>query len=179
MTISRPASDEHAPWAHTYLDDAQAALTQHGLSDIRTLLAKQPGELAALLRGVTDEAARQGYAPGKWSLLESLLHTIDTERVFSYRLLRAARGDRTPLPGYEHDDWVPLSGANQRSLASVITEFGAVRASTLALLEPLDENALARRTVASGHEVSARALAWLIAGHAAHHFVLTRDRYLG
>ncbi len=179
MTIPRPASDEHAPWVLTYINDAQAALEQHGLSDIKTLLAKQPGELAALLHGVTDDAARQGYAPGKWSLLESLLHTIDTERVFSYRLLRAARGDVTPLPGYEQDDWVPLSGANERSLASIITEFGAVRASTLALLEPLDENALARRTVASGHEVSARAIAWMLAGHAAHHFVLTRDRYLG
>ncbi len=179
MTISRPAPDEHAPWALKYISDAEAALTAHGLSDLTTLLARQPGELATLLRGVTDDAARQGYAPGKWSLLESLVHTIDTERVFSYRLLRAARGDQTALSGFEQDDWVPLSGANERSLASVITEFGAVRASTLALLEPLDENALARRTVASGHEVSARALAWMIAGHAAHHFVLTRDRYLG
>lgn len=179
MTISRPAPDEHAPWALTYVNDAQAALTEHGISDLKSLLIRQPGDFATLLKGVSEEKARQGYAPGKWTLLESLQHTIDTERVFAYRMLRAARGDRTALPGFEQDDWVPLSGANRRSLASVIAEFGAVRAASLALLDPLDENELARRTTASGQEVSVRALAWMIAGHAAHHFVLTRDRYLG
>ena len=74
---------------------------------------------------------------------------------------------------------MPLSGADQRTLADVITEFGAVRAATLALLAPLDQNMLARRTVASGHDVSARGLAWMMAGHVDHHLGLVRDRYLG
>lgn len=178
MPIPRPAADEHPPYALTYVRAADAALARFALDDILPLLTRQPGDLATLLQGVSDEAARSSYAPGKWTLLESLVHTIDTERVFSYRLLRAARGDQTPLPGFEQDDWVPLSGANARSLTSVITEFGAVRAATLALIEPLDQNALARRTTAGGRDVSARGLAWLIAGHAEHHLTLTRERYL-
>jgi hypothetical protein len=178
MPIPRPASDEYPPYAETYVNAAADALARHGLTDLADLLARQPGDLAALLDGVTAEQAHGTYAPGKWTLLESLVHTIDTERVFSYRLLRAARGDRTPLAGFEQDEWVPLSGAADRTLADVITEFGAVRASTLALLSPLDQNALARRTVASGRDVSARGLAWMIAGHADHHLRLTKEKYL-
>jgi len=178
MPIPRPHEDEHPPYALTYVNAAAAALARHDLSDILPLLARQPGDLASLLHGVSHDTARSTYAPGKWTLLESLVHTIDTERVFSYRLLRAARGDRTPLVGFEHDEWVPLSGANDRTLSSVITEFGAVRLSTIALLEPLDQNMLAKRTLASGHEVSARALGWLIAGRADHHLTLIRERYL-
>lgn len=178
MHIPRPASDEHPTYALTYIDAAEHAITRHQLADLMALLARQPSDLASLLDGVTPDVAARSYSAGKWTLLESLVHTIDTERVFSYRLLRAARGDRTPLPGYEQDEWVPLSGANQRTIASLVTEFGAVRASTIALLSPLDQNALARRTVASGRDVSARALAWMIAGHVDHHLRLTRELYL-
>lgn len=178
MPIPRPPADEHPSYAAIYIDAASESLTAHGLSSLTELLRRQPGDLAALLRDVPEAAGHSRYAPGKWTLLESLVHTIDSERVFAYRLMRAARGDRTPIAGFEQDDWVPLSGADRRTLPDVITEFGAVRAATLALLAPLDQNMLARRTIASDQETSARALAWMIAGHAAHHLRLTRERYL-
>jgi len=178
MSIPRPAPDEFPPYALTYVQAAADALTRYGLTNVHDLLVRQPADLAALLAGVSDEHARRAYAPGKWTLLESLVHTVDTERVFSYRLLRAARGDRTALAGFDQDAWVPCSGANERRLGSVITEFGAVRAATLALVTPLDQNALARRTEASGRDVSARGLAWMMAGHVDHHLRLTRELYL-
>ncbi len=178
MPIQRPALDEHLPYAAKYVQTAADALSRDGLTDISELLAQQPAALTALLSDVSPKTAQSAYAAGKWTLLESLLHTVDTERVFAYRLLRAARGDRTPLPGFEQDDWVPASGANRRSVADLLNEFLATRASTLALLKSMDENDLAGRTVAGGHDVSARALAWLIAGHTEHHLILTRDRYL-
>lgn len=179
MSIPRPAPDEFPPYALTYVQAAADALTRHGFTNLHDLLVRQPADLAALLTGVSDEHGQRAYAPGKWTLLESLVHTVDTERVFAYRMLRAARGDRTALVGFDQDAWVPFSGANERSVASVITEFGAVRASTLALLTPLDQNALARRTEASGRDVSARGLAWMMAGHVDHHLRLTRELYLG
>ncbi len=178
MTIPRPGSDEHLPYVAKYVQAAADALSRDGIGDVSELLARQPAALSALLSNVSTEVARSAYAPGKWTLLESLLHTVDSERVFAYRLLRAARGDQTPLPGFEQDDWVPQSGANRRSVNDLLEEFSATRASTLALLKSMDENELTRRTVASGHDVSARALAWMIAGHTEHHLMLTRDRYL-
>jgi hypothetical protein len=130
------------------------------------------------MASVPEAKASHAYAPGKWTLGESLVHVSDTERVFSYRLLRIARGDRTPLPGFEQDDWVPTSRAGRRSLADVLGEMYAVRAATLALVRSLDEEAINESGMASGKDVTARALVWMIAGHMQHHFVLTRDRYL-
>lgn len=178
MPIPRPAPDEVPAYAGTYVQCAADALAQHDLADLHDLLVRQPADLAALLAGVREVQGQATYAPGKWTLAESLVHVIDTERVFAYRLLRAARGDRTLLPGFDQDAWVPFSDGAGRTLPSLITEFGAVRAATLALLAPLDQNALARRAVTAGGEVSARGFAWMIAGHAQHHLRLTAERYL-
>lgn len=178
MIIPPPAADEFSPFYAAYIAAAEATISQHGLANLTELLRRQPADLTALLDGVSSTIAQSAYAPGKWTLLESLVHTVDTERVFSYRLLRAARGDRTPLASFDHDGWVPMSGAASRTIADVLDEFRTVRAASLSLLAPLGAEMLARRTVASGHEVSVRALAWIIAGHVQHHLQLTRDRYL-
>lgn len=177
MPIARPAADEHAPYAITYIDATAAALTRAGTDDVVALLASQGAAWEALLAGADDRVGH-AYAPGKWTLGESLVHVSDTERVFAYRLLRVARGDRTPLPGFDQDAWVPESRATGRALSDILSEMMAVRTATLALVRSLDAEALSRRGVASGVEVSARALVWMIAGHAAHHLVLTEERYL-
>lgn len=176
--ITRPAATEHAPYYTGYIDAAEATLAQRGLADIVALLEVQTADWQALMAGVPEARASSAYAPGKWTLAESLVHVSDTERVFAYRLLRIARGDRTPLPGFEQDDWVPASRAGHRSLADVLAELYAVRAATLALVRSLDEAAIGQAGVASGKDVTARALVWMIAGHMQHHFGLTRDRYL-
>ncbi|MEP6778320.1 MAG: DinB family protein, partial [Gemmatimonadaceae bacterium] len=98
--------------------------------------------------------------------------------VFSYRCMRVARADKTSLPGFDQDAFVPESRANARTLDDVLAEFRAVRGATLALVNSLDEAALAQVGVSSGNPFSARAFCWVIAGHAAHHISLTRERYL-
>jgi hypothetical protein len=128
---------------------------------------------------VPDARGHIAYAPGKWTLNESLQHVVDAERVFTYRALRIGRGDITPLPGFEQDDWVPLSGANNRRLSEIVDEFTAVRASTIALFGGLPSEAWDRRGTASGHPVSVRALAFKCAGHALHHEGIFREKYLG
>lgn len=178
LTIPRPAAGEFAPYAITYIDATAQALAARGSDDLLALLDDQSAEWRALLGDADPALVSHRYAPGKWTLGESIIHVSDTERVFSYRLLRVARGDVTPLPGFEQDDWVPESRAARRSLADVLAEFEATRASTIALVRSLDDLALGRVGLASGHPVSARALVWMLAGHVAHHLTLTRDRYL-
>jgi hypothetical protein len=178
MPIARPTADEHAPFYLTYIEAAAAALTAAGSDDIVALLASQPAAFRALLQNAPPSAASFTYAPGKWTLAESLVHVNDTERVFSYRLVRIARGDRTALAGFEQDDWVPTSRASRRTLDDIVSELEAVRASTLALVRSLDEEALAQVGTASEKTVSARALVWMLAGHMAHHLVLTREQYV-
>jgi hypothetical protein len=169
--LQRPSTDEHAPYYGKYI-----SLVPEG--DVRSHLRAQLYETIALLSGVSDDHARKPYGPGKWTLKESLLHVIDAERVFAYRLLRICRGDETPLPGFEQDDWVPNSAANTRSVASLLLEFSTVRAATLTLAESIEDRAWARRGTASNNGVSARAVAYIIAGHERHHQAIFRERYL-
>ncbi|MCO4098321.1 MAG: DinB family protein [Gemmatimonas sp.] len=179
MTIARPVLDEHAPYALTYINATADALAALGTDDVVHLLEVQREQCRALLAGVPESQAGFSYAPGKWTLAESLVHVSDTERVFAYRLLRIARGDRTPLPGFEQDDWVPQSRSTRRTLSDIVTELLACREATLALVRSLDDEAIAQRGIASGVEVSARALVWMLAGHMGHHITLTRDKYCG
>ena len=169
--LSRPQSDEYFEYYGKYV-----ALVPEG--DVRDHLRAGLAETMALLSGVTDAKAEQAYGAGKWTLKESLLHMSDAERVFSYRMLRIARGDTTALPGFEQDDWVPKSCANARSLSNLVAEYAAVRASTLALADSIPDDAWARRGTASGHTISARALAYIAAGHERHHLAIFRERYL-
>jgi hypothetical protein len=169
--MQRPGADEYAPYYATYIGKV-------GDGDIIDILREQSEAIRGLFARVPAERNRYAYAPGKWTLAESLQHVTDAERVFSYRALRIARGDETPLPGFEQNDWVPVSGAHDRPLTALVDEFAAVRAATVALFAGLPADAWTRRGTASGHVVSVRALALMCAGHALHHEGIFRERYL-
>ena len=169
VVTRRPDSNEYAPYYGKYI-----SLVPEG--DILVTLEKQlPDTLALLAPREADGDFR--YAPGKWSVKESLGHVIDTERVFSYRALRIARNDKTPLAGFEQDDYVKYGPFAQCSLAALLEEFASVRKATVALFRGLDEAAWTRRGVASNNEVTVRALAYMIAGHELHHRRLFQQKY--
>ena len=169
--IPRPAADEYAPFYAGYI-----ARVPDG--DLCATLAAQLADTLTLVRGIPEARGADRYAPAKWSIKEVLGHVIDTERIMSYRALRIARGDATPLPGYEQVDYVPPGEFDRRTLADLVEELAAVRQATIQLLRHLDPAALARRGTANGTPVSARALAYIIAGHERHHVAVLRARYL-
>lgn len=171
MCIARPATDEYAPYYSTYIDEVTEP-------DVVAVLSAARQSTAEFLAGLDEKQAAFRYAPGKWSLREVVGHLSDSERIFAYRLLRVARGDTTPLAGFEENDYVPAGQFERRPLADVAQEFASVRDATLTLLGGLDAEALARRGTASGKPVSARALAFIIAGHEKHHLGVIRERYL-
>ena len=168
---ARPAADEYAPYYEKYVSLVPAG-------DIVETLERQLSDTLSLLRSVPEDRAGASYEPGKWSIKEVVGHVIDSERVFSYRALRFGRGDETPLPGYEQDDYVSAANFGARPLANIAEEFESARASTLALLRSFDAEAWARRGTANDNEVSVRALAHILAGHEAHHVGILRERYL-
>jgi hypothetical protein len=175
----RPVDGEFSPYAIVYVNATAAALEAAHSTSVIELLAHQTDALRSMVQHVDEATAQQGYATGKWTLLESLLHIADCERVFAYRALRVARGDQTPLPGFDQDAWVPLSGAAHRTLVDILTEIDAVRAASLTLAASLDDDAVQRTGTSGGNPVSVRGLLWIIAGHFAHHLEITRTRYLG
>jgi hypothetical protein len=146
--------------------------------DLLETLEAQLADTVALVDQVGEARAGHRYAEGKWSVRELLGHVIDTERVFAYRALCAARGETAPLPAFDENAWVAGTAWDGRTLGSLLGELTAVRRATLALFHHLDDAALARRVTASGAPLSARAAGWIIAGHERHHQSLLRDRYL-
>ncbi len=148
-------------------------------------LQKNAVALKKLVYAMPAEKLHFRYAPGKWSVKEILVHLIDDERIFTYRALRYARNDATPLHGFEQDEYAKYSCADERSLDSIFLEYGAVRMATLQLFENLPEDAFMR----SGTGVDAdgsiinrrtvRALAYHIAGHEQRHINIIKEKYLG
>ncbi len=170
LTIGRPEPGEYAPYYERYISLVQG-------DNILSILDTQRRQTMLLLSGRDEEDGNFSYAPGKWSTKEVLGHLCDTERIFAYRALRIARGDTTPLPGFEQDNYVRNGPFASRSLGDLIEEFIAVRRASLSLLRNLDEAAWMRRGVASKNEVTVRALAYMIAGHELHHRKILEEKY--
>src|SRR5687767_9825906 len=126
---------------------------------------------------LSDRDAGFCYAEGKWSVREVLGHMADVERLFSFRLLHIARGDQAPLPGMDEKVWSANAPHDRRPIAQIAQEMLALRRATIALVQSLDDTAVARAGVASGFPVTARALCWILPGHAQHHLNVLRDRY--
>jgi hypothetical protein len=166
----RPDPSEAPPYFSGYL----AAVPDGNLLDT---LHESGDALGAWIARRTDAQLADRPAPGKWTVAEAMQHVIDTERVFTFRLLWIARGAPDPLPGFDQDAWVPRSGAERRTAADLTEEFTTVRAATRALLAALPPDAWDHRGVAGGGTVTVRALAWMTAGHALHHLHLFRDRW--
>lgn len=118
------------------------------------------------------------YAEGKWIIKDIIQHVIDTERIFAYRALRISRNDTTPLPGFEENDYVENTKANERGIQDLLAEFSAVRYATLFLFKSFSEEQLKRMGTASGTAISVRAIGFIIIGHQKHHQNIFQERYL-
>ena len=171
-TIPKPKAGEYPPEASRYIDRLpdDGRLLEHLAENLRAT--------TELVRSLPEERLLRPYAPGKWTIKEVLVHVADDERIYAYRALRFARGDRTELPGFEQDDYVRLSGANERAVEDILAEYAAVREATIALFRGLPEEALLRSGVANENLASVRALGYHIAGHEVHHIGIVRERYL-
>lgn len=170
LALPRPGDEEYPRFYGRYV-----ALVPDG--DLVQTLSDQLYETVALLTQVTPERERYRYADGKWSVREVVGHVVDTERVFLYRALSLARGDPAVLPGMEQDVWALNSNADDRPLSELLDEWRAVRRGGVLFLGSLDPAAGARTGGVSGHPITVRALAWIVAGHERHHRNILRTRY--
>ena len=170
MTIAKPHTGDYAPFYQKYVDAASS------VDDVFDLLAQQ-GDVLAYMATWPEAKAGYRYSEGKWTVRQVIGHMADTERVFSYRLLRIARGDATPLAGFDQDVYQLHAGFEGRTVASLVAELRAVRQASMTLIRSLDQTALDRAGTASENRVTARALVWIIAGHFAHHTAILKERY--
>ena len=170
--IAKPLADEYPAYASMYIDLIP--------NDGRLLQHFEDNFIASrkLIQSIPEKKLYYRYAEGKWTIKEILVHIIDDERIYSYRSLRFARKDSTELPGFEQDEYAASSGANERSIESILHEFETVRKATISLFENFTEEVFTRWGTANGNKVSVRALGYHIAGHEIHHRNIIKKRYL-
>lgn len=166
----RPGSDEHSPYFSLYIDRVPAG-------DLLAQLQRQLNETTALLAPLSVDQVNYRPKPADWNILEVLGHITDGERVFTYRALRIARNDSTPLPSFDQDHYVANANFSGRSLADLLDEYATVRRATLSFYRSLSPEAWLRQGTASDNPISVRALAYIIAGHELHHIADFRERY--
>jgi hypothetical protein len=169
-TIARPQPDEIPDFFKGYVGHIATEL------DGLTALEKQKPDVMALAR-IGSLQSEHRYAEGKWSVKEVIGHMADTERILAYRLLRIARGDKTPLPAFDENEYARTSNAHQRDIADLAKEVATVREASLALVRSLDDRVLDNRGIVRAGEVTCRAQVFILAGHFEHHLKALRERY--
>jgi len=170
LSTKRPPTEEYAPFYAGYI-----AETPDG--DIVESMRDQEQEFARLPAAVSRSAEEFAYAPGKWTVRQVVGHLCDAERVFGYRALCISRGDETPLPGFDENEYVARSTSARRPLRDLVDELGLLRHANRCLFAALDDGDWLRVGTANHQPVSAHALAFILVGHARHHLRVLRDRY--
>lgn len=163
-------TDEYQPYYANYIGYV-------GDISILTALDESAAQLTDYLTHVEEDRSNFAYAPGKWTIAQSLQHVIDTERIFGYRALAIARGDETALPGFDQNDYAAVADVSGRRLPDMVEEFRTVRQATRQLFLSFTEADLLRTGTMSGGPASVRALGFIISGHAYHHAKLYREKY--
>ncbi|HET8623795.1 MAG TPA: DinB family protein [Gemmatimonadales bacterium] len=167
---NRPETGEFDPYYARYINRVPDG-------DITTILEQQIRTTAATLRSIPADKAKYRYADGKWSIGEVIGHLADAERVFSYRAMRIARADETPIEGFDENAYVPAGQFDRRSLTDLITDFEAVRHATVSLARGFPPEAWTRIGTANRKAISVRALLYIAAGHERDHLLTLRERY--
>jgi uncharacterized damage-inducible protein DinB len=169
--MQKPLAGEYAAGYQEYFD-----LVPQG--DYSSLLKQNTIETINYFEAIPEDKLDYKYAADKWTIKEVFMHIIDTERVFSYRGLVAARGDESPH--YRMDERLYASNVDvsRRSLPSLLAEFKAVRASTQLLYENLSDAQSKLLCNIVTHPMTARAIGYFLIGHVKHHLNIIEQRYL-
>lgn len=171
MTVTDLLPDEYAPFYQTYIDAV-------GNIDMLEELEISLYEFIRFIQDVPLGKHDYRYAEGKWTVKDIIQHLIDAERIFSYRALRIARQDKTPLPGFEENDYVDAAQANNRHIKGLLEELATVRQATLLLFKSFSDDQMKSKGLASNAEISVRALGFITIGHLKHHQRIFKERYL-
>ena len=169
--MNRPIESEYASFYQGYIDQVSE-------NEILPVLRSQMDDLDVLLDKVTPEKETYAYAEGKWSIRELIGHLIDGERVFGYRAFCIGRGEKQNLPGFDQDDYMLTAPYNQIDLEDLLSELRLIRLGNMAMFRTFYEESWSRVGNANGSPVTARALAFVMAGHVRHHMNVLRERYL-
>jgi len=169
--MPRPDLNEVPAFYHRYVNFVKE-------EDVHTAIENNTNSAVSLLKNIPEEKWSYRYAEGKWSIKEMIQHVIDADRIFSYRALCFARGEKTSLPGFEENDYAEASDADRRTKDELITELVTLRQSIQQLFRSFSNKQLAGVGIANGNPVSVNSIGFIIPGHLENHLNVLKERYL-
>ncbi len=170
--MQKPEPGEYNPYFQNYID-----LVEEG--EFISTLKQNSRDCIAFFNAIPEIKHNYRYALEKWTIREILMHVIDTERSFAYRTFVCARGDhQTILYPMDDHQYMAHTNANARTIENLLEEFTAVRRNSEILFEHLTEEQSRFKGNAGEHNITARALGYIIIGHLMHHLNIIKTRYL-
>ena len=169
--MPRPDLSRVPEFYHNYIN-------QVAEDELLPALKNNTGSFVSFVKQIPVEKRDYRYAEGKWTVKELIQHLIDAERIFSYRALRFARKDNTPLPGFNENSFADHAKADKRNWDDLVNEFQAVRNATEILFDSFDNEQLESEGTSNNHSIYVRAIGFICAGHCIHHMRVIKERYL-
>lgn len=167
--VGYPAANEHPPFMGNYIKLVYE-------SNVLDAMEQQAIRFREFMESVPANQLHILHAPYTWTIAEVLGHCNDTERVFSYRAMRIAAGDKTPLPGFDENLQVAAFDYGVCDLNDLVDEWGHLRRSNIHLFSRLTSKQWREIGTASDNACSTRALAYAIVGHLRHHANILQKR---
>jgi hypothetical protein len=131
-----------------------------------------------VIKHFDEETANYAYAEEKWTVKEVIGHLLDTERVLAYRAMCIARGETKNLPGFDENKYVKAANFNRRNLSDLMNEYINQRNSTISLFRSFNDEIIDRIGIANDHEITVRAIIFIVTAHEKHHIEILEKRYL-
>ncbi|MDX2046710.1 MAG: DinB family protein [Chitinophagaceae bacterium] len=168
--MSRPSEKDYPAFYHTYIKLVPE-------QDLLPALKNSVHELQEFLSSIHAAKADYAYAEGKWTVKQLLQHAIDAERIFAYRALCFARGEKKSLPGFEENEYAAEADVSHRNLTDMMNEFLILRQSSLLLFQSFTANMIERKGKANNNSINVLSLGYIVIGHWRHHQGILKERY--
>jgi uncharacterized damage-inducible protein DinB len=169
--MPKPSGPEYGNFYQRYIDLVTG-------DNVLTILENSVAPLQDFLISLENKDLSYAYAPGKWTIAQLLQHIIDTERIFSYRALCIARGEKQSLPGFNENSYADAAPATNRKLKGIAEELLTIRKASIILFRSLEkEKALNLLGTASNNPISVNAIGFIMVGHVLHHQQVILEKY--
>lgn len=167
----RPTKGDYSEYYQQYIDLVEG-------DDIIKILLENNQYIQDILNSFPQSNGNYRYAEGKWTVKEVVGHMMDVDRIYCYRALSIARGEKKPLPGFDQDQYVLNGKFNNRELYDLAYDYKLVRESAILLFRSFDSSVLQNKGNANDSDITVLALMFIIAGHEKHHLNILKERYM-
>jgi hypothetical protein len=169
--MQRPNQTDYLPYQEVYIKTVEG-------NNILKVLGEQLVSITEFINSIPEDKGIYSYSNYKWTIKEVIEHITDTERVFAYRALCIARGEKKILPGFDQDDYAKAADSNNRKLSDLVDEFRKVREANLSLFKNFNDDVINKRGNVNNYQITVNAILYIIAGHANHHLNILKEKYL-